>query len=100
MTAVQERQIERNQRMAAAGEEGKTNKADGESSDDWEDVDVSDGEMEQVEEVASEEEEGSSEPSSNFSNNREESKSTGFTIITTGNDGGQPSSSSFSLIDS
>ena len=62
MNEDEERKIERNQRMAASGEEGKT--ADGDESDDWEDIDCDDGDMEEVEEVDSEEEEGSSEPSS------------------------------------
>lgn len=58
VTADEERKIERNQRMAASGEEGKA----GDESDDWEDVDCDDGDMEEVEEVDSEEEGSSNKP--------------------------------------
>ena len=43
-----EREIERDQRMAVKGNSG-------DESDDWEDVDVDDGEMEAIEEVDGEE---------------------------------------------
>lgn len=103
MTAVQERQIEKNQRLAAAGEGGGSAGQDEEvSSDDWEDVDCADGEMEEVEEVGSDEEEGSSEPSSQSNTQAEEEGKSEFTIIngTSASDAKPPSSSSFSLIDS
>ena len=67
----QERKIEKNQRMAASGDADVSAppiEGQDEESDDWEDIDCSDGEMEDVEEVASEEEDSSDPPS-------EESKS-------------------------
>ena len=54
-TEAQERQIERNQRMATApgsSEEGKA-RGDDEESDDWEDIDCDDGEIEEIAEVNS-----------------------------------------------
>ncbi len=64
-----------------------------EESDDWEDVDCDDGEMEVLDEVASEEEDSADMPS------REESKanSSGFVII---GEQSQPSVNDFSVIDS
>lgn len=90
--AKEERQIERNQRMASKKGSSSASKNDGaEESDDWEDVDVDDGDMEDVEEADSEEEDSAETPS------LEESKSSGFVVVGSEQ---EPSQSSFSIIDS
>lgn len=83
--------------MATSKAAKKGDEADEGSDDDWEDIDVDDGEMEDVEEVDSGEEESSEQPS-------EETKS-GFVVISNvdkeeAKATGQPSISSFSIIDS
>ena len=88
--------------MAMAPASSEENKADGdEESDDWEDIDCDDGEIEAVEEVNSDEEEGSSEPSNNSNMMQQEDSKSDFVIIDGASGSGQqPSSSSFSLLDS
>ena len=92
LTEGEERQIERNQRVAS----GEEKKAGAEESDDWEDIDCDDGDMAQVEE-AGEEEEKDTDP-------KEETKSASDFDIIDGDSSvvsgtGEPSSSSFSLIE-
>ena len=100
-SAVEERKIERNQRMVDGGNDKNYNdviEANDSGSDDWEDVDCDDGEsMEDVEEANECEEESSEQPSGTTES---EESSSGFVNVTGGAGRAGESSASFSIIDS